>query len=130
MTKLSILAAALGLAALASPSFAAPPTGQTLFLENCSACHQPTGLGRPGAFPALAGDKFVTSDPAPVAAIVLNGRGGMPAFKADLNDADLAAILSYVRTAWGNKAAPVAATQIAAVRAKASAAKAQGLLAH
>jgi cytochrome c6 len=129
MTKLPLLAA-LGLAAFATPSLAEPPSGQTLFLENCSACHQPTGLGRKGAFPALAGDKFVTSDPAPVAAIVLNGRGGMPAFKADLSDGDLAAILSYVRTAWGNKAAPVPATQIAAVRAKASAGKAQGFLAH
>jgi len=129
MFKSSILAASLFVAA-ASPALAAPPSGQALYMENCSACHQPTGLGRKGAFPALAGDAFVKGDPTPVIGTVLNGRGGMPTFKADLDDTQLAAILTYVRGAWGNTGKPVAPGQVAAIRAKGAAGKTQGFLAH
>ena len=106
--------AAFTVAALSTPAAAAD--GQALFLGNCSACHQATGLGVPGAFPALAGDKFVTGDGKTVAHVVLFGRGGMPAFKGDLGDADIAAILTYVRSAWGNKAPPVTPADVAVVR--------------
>ncbi len=58
--------------------------GKSLFLDNCSACHQPTGKGVPGAFPALAGSAFVQGDPKIVMTTVLNGRAGMPSFKDDL----------------------------------------------
>jgi cytochrome c6 len=121
---------AAALALLTAPALARGEDGQALFMANCSACHQPTGLGIKGAFPALAGDPFVKGDPAPVIATVLNGRGGMPTFKADLSDDQLAAILSYVRGAWGNGAAPISPAQIAALRAHTPAAPPRGLQAH
>jgi cytochrome c6 len=81
--------------------------GQALFAQNCSACHQLTGKGVPGAFPALAGNRFVQGPPQPVVTTVLNGRGGMPTFRNDLSDVQIATILTYVRSAWGNHAAPI-----------------------
>ncbi|WP_374574387.1 cytochrome c [Phenylobacterium sp.] len=90
--------------------------GKQMFLDNCSACHQPTGKGIPGAFPALAGSKVATGPAADAASVVLNGRGGMPSFRNDLSDADIATILSYVRSAWGNKASPLTAQVVASRR--------------
>ncbi|WP_293972943.1 cytochrome c [Sphingomonas sp.] len=100
---------------LAAPAFAAPD-GKALFAENCSACHQAAGEGIAGAFPALAKNKFVVGDPKLVAATVLNGRGGMPAFRDSLKDDELAATVSFVRSSWGNKAPPIPAATFAAVR--------------
>jgi mono/diheme cytochrome c family protein len=51
-------------------------------------------------------------------ATVLAGRAGMPAFKDDLSDLELASVLTYVRTSWGNKGKPVSASDVAAARAK------------
>jgi mono/diheme cytochrome c family protein len=113
--RAALIASAIVAVSAATPAAAAD--GQALFLANCSACHQATGLGVPGAFPALAGDKFVVGDGKTVAHVVLFGRGGMPAFKGDLGDADIAAILTYVRSAWGNKAAPLTPEGVAAARA-------------
>jgi mono/diheme cytochrome c family protein len=96
--------------------------GKTLFAKNCSACHQVTGKGIEGAFPALKGNHFVQSDSAPVIATVLNGRGGMPTFATSLNDEKLAEILSYVRQAWGNQAGAVSSEEVKAVRAQSGAA--------
>lgn len=125
-SRFSLLALALAVAAPAAALAAPPP--QSLFMDNCSACHQATGKGIKGAFPALAGSPLVQGDPAILAATVLNGRAGMPAFKDDLSDADLAAILTYVRSSWGNKAKPVTAADVAKVRK--SPPKARGLQAH
>jgi len=109
--------AALALGALVLGTAAeAQTTGATLFAQNCSACHQLTGLGIKGAFPALAGDPFVVGDPKNPAYVLLHGRGGMPNFSEDLSDADIAAVLSYVRSSWGNHAAPLDAAFVAAVR--------------
>lgn len=94
-----------------------PADGAALFAANCAACHQPEGQGIPGAFPALAGDKFVVGDPKPVVLTLLNGRGGMPTFRDDLKDDQLAAIISYVRASWGNAAAPIDAASFASLRA-------------
>jgi mono/diheme cytochrome c family protein len=105
-------------------------TGESLFLDNCSACHQANGQGVKGAFPALAGDPFVTGDPDALIGVVLKGRGGMPTFKDDLNDADIALVLSYIRGAWGNKAPAVTPAQVAAGRAKSGASQPHGLQAH
>jgi mono/diheme cytochrome c family protein len=120
------LAAALALAA--ASAWAQP---QTLYLENCSACHKPNGAGVKGAFPALVGDAAVNGDAAGAAGVVLNGRGGMPTFKADLTDAQIADILTYVRSAWGNKARPITAAEVAAIRAQGpKSPPARGLQAH
>lgn len=135
MTKFNL---ALGFAAataagiftlhLATPSVAtAASDGKALFEKNCSSCHQANGKGLPGAFPPLAGNKDETAkDPSPVIKIVLNGLntpktiegkqygGGMPAWKGVLSNADIAAVLTYVRSSWGNKAAPVTEKEVVA----------------
>lgn len=99
--------------------------GKKIFAANCAACHQATGLGIPGAFPALKGNKFAQGDPALVIATVLKGRGGMPTFAESLDDANLAAVISYVRSGWGNTAAPVTEADVKAVRTSSNSAEAE-----
>lgn len=96
---------------------AAPADGQALFTANCAACHQATGKGIPGAFPALAGNAFVQGAPAEVATVLLKGRGGMPDFSNSLDDAEIAQVLSYVRSSWGNRAAALSEGDVGAQRA-------------
>jgi len=123
--------AALSLAAAVALPAVALADGKSLFMDNCSACHQATGKGVKGAFPALAGSPFVQGDPKVVTTTVLNGRAGMPAFKDDLSDADLSAILTYVRSSWGNTASAIKPADVLAARNAAKAgAKARGLQAH
>jgi len=123
--------AALAFAAGVAVPALALADGKSSFMDNCSACHQATGKGVKGAFPALAGSPFVQGDPKIVMTTVLNGRAGMPAFKDDLTDADLSAILTYVRSSWGNKASAVTPADVAKARAAAKAsAKSRGLQAH
>ena len=98
--------------------------GKALFLKNCAACHQANGKGIPGAFPALAGNALVQGPAADSATVLLKGRGGMPDFSASLNDADIARVLTYARTSWGNAAAPVPDAEVAALRTALQAAKA------
>lgn len=98
---------------------AAPANGATIFAGTCAACHQATGLGAPGMFPPLAGSEFVTGDPGRLARLVLHGltgpvtvkgsafNGQMPPWQ-QLSDAEVAAVLSYVRSSWGNGAPAVA----------------------
>jgi len=78
--------------------------GETIYKTNCSACHQVTGTGIPGVFPALAGGKIATGDIAAHIAIVINGKSGtaMSAWGAQLNDLEIAAVITYERNAWGN----------------------------
>jgi mono/diheme cytochrome c family protein len=111
----------LAASVVSATAFAATPSA--LFNDNCSACHQTTGKGVKGAFPALAGDPYVQGDPGPMMATVLGGRAGMPSFKDDLSDLELASVLTYVRTSWGNKGKPVSASDVAAARAKLKAGK-------
>ena len=120
---------ALAVVLASAASAAEPPQG--LFDDNCSACHQVTGKGIKGAFPALAGSALVKGDKSVLAGTVLTGRAGMPAFKDELGDAELAGILTYVRASWGNAASPVTPADIAAARVKSKAARtARGLQAH
>lgn len=92
--------------------------GEKLYAANCAACHQADGKGIPGAFPGLAGSKVATGDAAAHIDIVLNGKEGtaMAAFKDQLNDADIAAVLTYERTAWGNAATAVQPADVKARR--------------
>jgi cytochrome c6 len=110
-----ILCAAALTAAAAVPALAAED-GASLFQENCSACHQAKGEGVPGAFPPLAGNKFVVGDPKGPAYVLTHGRGGMPNFSDDLDDQQMAAIINYIRSAWGNSAQGLDATLVASVR--------------
>ena len=132
MTFVSRFALLCLIATASAPAAAlAAQSPKDLYADNCSACHQATGKGIKGAFPALAASPLALGPAAPLVTTVLNGRAGMPAFKDDINDADLAAIMTYVRTSWGNKGKPVTTAEIAAIRAKAKAAqKARGLQAH
>jgi cytochrome c oxidase subunit 2 len=90
--------------------------GEKVFAANCAACHQANGKGVPNAFPALDGSKVVNGPKAEQLALVLNGKEGtaMASFK-QLSDTDLAAVVTYTRTAWGNTAAD--AVQPAEVKA-------------
>lgn len=132
MTLASRFALLSLLAAGAAPTLAsAAPPPKSLYEDNCSACHQVTGKGIKGAFPALTASPLVNGPAAPLVTTVLNGRAGMPAFKDDLSDADLAGIITYVRASWGNKGTPVSAADVASIRARARAAQtARGLQAH
>jgi mono/diheme cytochrome c family protein len=115
--KLRIVAAALALSGtLGVQSAAAQPTGEQLYNDNCAACHQKAGQGIPGAFPALKADKIALGDERAVAFLLLTGRGGMPAFKDSLSDAELATIMTYVRSAWGNKGKAMAPAVFAKAR--------------
>ncbi len=94
--------------------------GQEKYNETCAACHRTGGEGLPAKFPALKGNPFVLGDPAPVIRTVLNGRRGqlglMPSWKDTFNDQEVAAILSYVRQAWGNRAPPVTPEMVTKIR--------------
>lgn len=102
--------------------------GKAAYDKNCAACHQPEGQGIPPAFPALAGSRIVTGPllspegrliPDSHVDRVMNGKAGtaMQAFKATLSDADLAAIITYERNAFGNtKGDMIQPAQIKALR--------------
>ena len=116
---LKVCVAALAVSSLAGAALAqasAVTDGPTLFVQNCSACHQPQGQGIPGAFPKLVGDALAVGDPTLGVGVVLNGRGGMPKFSSDLTDQQVSAVLTYVRSSWGNAAPPVQPEVVAAVR--------------
>jgi cytochrome c oxidase subunit 2 len=78
--------------------------GETVYQANCAACHGPTGAGIPGAFPAMTGSAVVTGDAAGHINLVVNGKAGtaMAAFKTQLNDVDIAAVITYERNSLGN----------------------------
>ena len=79
--------------------------GEKVYAANCVACHQATGKGVAGAFPALDGSKLVLGKREDHIAIMLNGKPGtaMASFKG-LSDTELAAVITYSRNAWSNKA--------------------------
>jgi cytochrome c oxidase subunit 2 len=76
--------------------------GAKVYAANCQACHQANGQGVKGAFPPLDGSAVVMNTPQQIA-ILLNGKGAMPSWKG-LSDVELAAVATYVKNAWGNKA--------------------------
>lgn len=75
--------------------------GEKVYAANCAACHQATGKGVPGAFPALDGSKVVTGPQADQITMLLKGKGAMPKWD-QLSDTELAAVMTYTRNAWGN----------------------------
>lgn len=97
--------------------------GKEIFAENCADCHRLNGKGLPGTYPAHDGNPFVTGKPGPVIATVLNGRKGqlgqMPSWKDKLDDGQVAAVVTYIRHAWSNKAPGVTPAQVAEIRKKA-----------
>jgi mono/diheme cytochrome c family protein len=104
--------------------------GKQVFEQVCGICHGNDGLGKPGVAPPLSGSEWVNAAGIQrLARIPLAGLTGslqvegksmnlsMPAMGATLSDADLAAVLSYIRGSWGNKGGMVAPDDVQAVRA-------------
>lgn len=113
------------------PKKAGAVDGQALYMKSCVACHQVTGQGVPGAFPPLDNSPYVTGPNVErLAAIVLYGLQGpinvngvtyasaMAPLGSQFSDQELAAIVTYVRGAWSNKAGPVDAKVFSDTRAK------------
>lgn len=105
--------------------------GKQVYTTYCVACHQPNGRGVAGQFPPLAGSDWVNGvGPNRMVRIVLNGFQGpvtvsgqqfnnvMLAWRAQLNDEDIAAVLTFVRTNkdWGNSSTAVSAAKVAEIR--------------
>lgn len=107
---------------------ASAAAGQKVYTTNCSSCHQANGKGQPSVFPPLDGNPVVTGPADKVITIVKNGLSGkitvkgatyngqMPAWKGTLSDGDIAAVITYIRSAWSNKAAGVTAAQVTATK--------------
>ncbi len=93
--------------------------GGKVYKTNCSSCHQATGVGVPETFPPLANNPTVVGDPTRLIHIVkygLNGKltvmgmnynGMMPNWGQSMSNSDIAAAITYIRSAWGNKASAV-----------------------
>jgi mono/diheme cytochrome c family protein len=108
--------------------------GAAIYKDSCAACHKDTGAGEAHLFPRLAGSALVQSDdPTTLVRVVLQGTRAastesmptapaMPAFAWRVDDAQIAAVLTYIRNSWGNAAAPVAASTIANQRGRLAAA--------
>lgn len=114
----------------ALPGAAQIAHGEAVFTANCAACHQASGEGLPGAFPPLKGNSAVNdADPTLHIHTVLFGAHGltiggvsyasqMPPFGPQLGDQDVADVIDYERSAWGNRGAPVSAAKVARIRSQ------------
>jgi len=138
--SMSLFKHTLSIAALALVSLnsglhaqdAAVARGQTVYMQVCFACHQPTGLGLPGMFPPLAESDWVTAKkPDRMIRMVLHGFTGpftlngklfnspapiMPPQGGALSDEQIAGVLTYVRSNFGNKASAVSVDEVKAIR--------------
>lgn len=112
--------------------------GKAVYLANCAACHQPAGTGLAGAFPPLAKSDYLAKQSLDkvitvvlkglTGAITVNGskyNGVMPGLP-QLSDTEVANVLTYVYSSWGNKAQTVTAAQVATARKGGTAAKGAG----
>jgi mono/diheme cytochrome c family protein len=103
-------------------------SGGAVYAVHCAACHAPDGSGVDGLFPMLKGSAVVQSnDPVSILHVVLRGARSaatdpaptapaMPSFGWTLSDSDVAAVATYVRNAWGNRAPPVDAATVGKTR--------------
>ena len=119
-------AASASAAAMRNPASASD--GATVYLTDCSSCHQADGQGVSGAFPPLAGNAVVIGNPVAVIAIVKNGLEGrvtvnnaaysgiMPSWKGQIPDDQIAAVISYIRSAWNNHAGGVSVVQVQSIK--------------
>lgn len=129
----SILSATRAASAEERPVAHPAPAGTRVankYAEICQVCHQATGLGLEGAFPPLAGSEWLNGRSVVPIAIVLHGlqgeitvkgkkfNGMMMPWGAAMSDDDIAATLTYARSSWGNRAAPVTAAEVRAVRTR------------
>jgi mono/diheme cytochrome c family protein len=104
--------------------------GKEVFSQFCAVCHQPSGMGAPGQFPPLAGSDWVQGSEKRVIAILLKGVQGpisvggkpfptaqvMPAWEAQLSPKKMAAVATYIRQEWGNKAPEISEAKVVAAK--------------
>ncbi len=120
---------------VAPAAVASAADGAAVYAETCTACHQPDGTGKPGEFPPLANNPDLFLSPEFPALVALNGLAGpidvgdahvdgeMPSFDF-LSDAEITAVVAYVRGKWGNAALapadlpPLTADDVAAARGR------------
>jgi cytochrome c oxidase subunit 2 len=88
--------------------------GQPVYQTHCQSCHQANGQGVAGAFPSLAGSPVVASKQEQIA-ILLHGRNAMPAWRS-LSDVELAAVATFTKNSFGNKAGEVQPAEVRAAR--------------
>lgn len=110
------------------PGLVTAPDGEQIYMARCLSCHQMNGQGVPGVFPPLVESEWVTGEKTPLIGIVLHGvmgemevngvtySGAMPPWGSYLTDEDIAALLTYIRSSWGNEASEVTAEEVAAFR--------------
>ena len=121
-----LLVAVLGAACRPAPPRAGADAGARLYALNCQSCHGAEGAGVRGMQPPLAGTPVPNGAPEVLLGWVMYGErpaalprgvyaGVMPQF-AFLTDADLAALLTHVRSSFGNHAGPISADAVAAAR--------------
>jgi cytochrome c6 len=125
---LPVLLALLGLALLVSalpgcsrqaPSF---PQGEMIYKTDCLACHGPGGNGVLYRESFLNNNPEVTGNPDEVVAVILFGKQGaslMPGWAKKLNDQEVAAVATYIRQAWDNRASAVTPALVTKIRNKA-----------
>lgn len=111
------------------PQLTRAQLGKSVYLANCATCHQPNGLGVPGAFPPLAGSEWVSGTEERLVRIVLHGLQGpikvagqdynnvMAPLGAVLKDEQIANVLSYIRQEWGNTGPDVEPATVGRIRA-------------
>ncbi|MFK7846465.1 MAG: cytochrome c [Rhodothermales bacterium] len=104
--------------------------GEEIYMTRCLSCHMAEGQGVPGVFPPLASSEYVAGDKGRVIRMILNGLSGeitvngvtyngmMPPWGGFLNDQQVAEVLTYVRSSFGNEADAVTEQEVARVRAK------------
>lgn len=91
--------------------------GAGIYYNVCVACHQVDGNGVPGIFlPLNRGGLVMLEDPDLLIYTVLYGRGGMPRFNDTYSDAEIAAVLTFIRQEWDNDMPPVSEEDVARVR--------------
>jgi mono/diheme cytochrome c family protein len=104
--------------------------GDQVFAGVCQPCHQSHGYGIPGQYPPLVGSEWLLNDPDTPIRILLFGLAGpievnskpfnnrMPAFHDKLSNEEIAAVITFVRSSWGNSAPEVTAAQVDSIRQK------------
>jgi mono/diheme cytochrome c family protein len=102
------------------------PVGVVLYRQFCGNCHQPEGRGLPGVYPPLKGTDWVSGDSESLIKMVMHGVQGpmrvgdrvynLPMPPSGFNDQQVADVLTYIRSSWGNAAPPVSLEDVVRVR--------------